>query len=445
MHTALVRAQQAAHDAIMLARLTRDLPAFLRAPISLADAETQVRRHLETRATRLLGVAERHIYAHAGSPYRVLLRHAGCELGDFATLLRADGVEGTMQALATQGVYVTFDEMKGRREVVRGSLRVTFSASAFDNPTVPAHFAMYTGGSRGVPSLVGRSLPYIAEKAASRAVGYAAHGMYGAGHVFWRTGPIGQMLTSAAIGMPTRGWFYPLEPLAPRVRWGGLYLRGMGRMTGYPIPRPRYVPLEQPGRLMLFLARLLHTGERIVLSAPTSAAVRVAIAAQQAGVSLHGVTINGQSEPMSPARRAHLEAVGANVITNYGTVESSSVGYGCAAGRSADDVHFFDDGFAAVTRPRPVLADGPSIDALLLTSLSPLVQKIFFNSETGDFATLERRDCDCSMGALGLRTHLSDIRSFEKLTGEGMTVVRSDLFRILEEVLPARFGGSGLD
>jgi len=42
-------------------------------------------------------------------------------------------------------------------------------------------------------------------------------------------------------------------------------------------------------------------------------------------------------------------------------------------------------------------------------------------------------------------THLSDVRSFEKLTGEGMTFVRSNLIRILDEVLPDRFGGTSAD
>jgi len=37
------------------------------------------------------------------------------------------------------------------------------------------------------------------------------------------------------------------------------------------------------------------------------------------------------------------------------------------------------------------------------------------------------------------------VRSFSKLTGEGVTLVGSEMIRILEEVLPARFGGSPLD
>jgi hypothetical protein len=44
-----------------------------------------------------------------------------------------------------------------------------------------------------------------------------------------------------------------------------------------------------------------------------------------------------------------------------------------------------------------------------------------------------------------LRTHLSQIRSFEKLSPEGTTFARSNVLQILEEVLPSRFGGTALD
>jgi hypothetical protein len=44
-----------------------------------------------------------------------------------------------------------------------------------------------------------------------------------------------------------------------------------------------------------------------------------------------------------------------------------------------------------------------------------------------------------------LTEHLRQIRSFRKLTGEGVTLVGSEMVNILEEVLPNRFGGSPLD
>jgi len=45
----------------------------------------------------------------------------------------------------------------------------------------------------------------------------------------------------------------------------------------------------------------------------------------------------------------------------------------------------------------------------------------------------------------GYTEHVRGIRSFRKLTGEGVTLVGSEMIHILEEVLPGRFGGSPLD
>jgi hypothetical protein len=41
--------------------------------------------------------------------------------------------------------------------------------------------------------------------------------------------------------------------------------------------------------------------------------------------------------------------------------------------------------------------------------------------------------------------HLRNIYSYDKLTSEGVTLVGSDLVRILEEVLPRQFGGTPQD
>jgi hypothetical protein len=49
------------------------------------------------------------------------------------------------------------------------------------------------------------------------------------------------------------------------------------------------------------------------------------------------------------------------------------------------------------------------------------------------------------LGAIGLRTHVSEIRSYEKLTSEGVTFIGSRLYELIEELLPAQFGGHSTD
>ena len=63
----------------------------------------------------------------------------------------------------------------------------------------------------------------------------------------------------------------------------------------------------------------------------------------------------------------------------------------------------------------------------------------------GDEAVVTNRACGCPLERLGWVTHLQTIRSYEKLTAGGMTFLDADVVRVLEEVLPARFGGGPTD
>jgi hypothetical protein len=65
--------------------------------------------------------------------------------------------------------------------------------------------------------------------------------------------------------------------------------------------------------------------------------------------------------------------------------------------------------------------------------------------ELDDFGIVESRSCGCPFESYGFTEHIREIRSFAKLTGEGVTLVGSEMIRILEEVMPERFGGSPLD
>jgi len=65
--------------------------------------------------------------------------------------------------------------------------------------------------------------------------------------------------------------------------------------------------------------------------------------------------------------------------------------------------------------------------------------------ESDDYGILETRPCGCLWETYGFTEHVRQVYSFRKLTGEGVTLVGNEMIRILEEVLPARVGGSPLD
>ena len=67
------------------------------------------------------------------------------------------------------------------------------------------------------------------------------------------------------------------------------------------------------------------------------------------------------------------------------------------------------------------------------------------NVESGDSAAVESRSCGCAFGAAGYHTHLHTIRSYEKLTGEGMYFLGAEFAALVENFLPRRFGGMPTD
>jgi len=429
----------------MLARLTRDLPAFLRTPVRLEDATAIVKRRLETRAERFLWMAEQMIYRHTRSPYLKLLRAAGCELGDLRNLVYREGVEGALNTLVSQGVYLSFDEFKGRRPVVRGSEQFSPTEGDFDNPDTVRHLEQLSSGSRSEGVSVYKSLTNEAELAANHALALEAHGLLEADHAIWMTAPFNQMLRYARAGRPPLAWFYPLEPLSWKIRIAGRYFQILGRLVGCPLPGPVWNDLQDPAGMAGWLGDRLAEGRSICLTAFPSSAVRVAEAAREQGLSLEGGWFIPAGEPFTPAKRRALEAVGAGVLVRYSSVETGPIGYGCADHRRSDDLHLFSDSFALIQRPRTVGDFDFSVEAFLFTSLLPSAPKILLNVENGDYGTLERRPCGCLLGRLGLSEHISEIRSYEKFTSEGMTFVKTRLLPLLEEVLPERFGGSGAD
>jgi hypothetical protein len=440
-----LRARRTGHEAAMAARLARDLPGWLRRGQSFETATARVQGWLAHREYRFLANARRYIFEHPTSPYLPLLRHAGCEYGDAERLVRDEGLEGALSVLAARGVYLTFDEFKGRREVVRGSTRFLTTTEAFDHPTMRPIFVSYTGGTRGIPQAVMRSVGYVDAIASSVAVVLLAHGLRDARHAFWVTNPLPLILTYAALGQEVARWFRPL-PDFPWQAWLGTRLvTTSGALAGRHIPVCRHLDPERVAELVRWIDRRPRDGRPFMFSTLTSMAVRVALAAREAGIDLTGVTFRVQSEPLTPAREAHLRAVGARVIDNYAMAEAVDMGFSCGDAAASDDLHVMADRFALITRERPVLPGGPTVDAMLVTALSDVNPKIVLNVETGDYARIAQRDCGCFLGTLGLTTHLSQIRSFEKLSAEGVTFVGTALAEILESTLPARFGGTPLD
>jgi hypothetical protein len=425
----------------MLSRLARDLPGFLRAPLPPHEIATTVAGELARREARFLDMAERAIWAHPPSPYRPLLARAGCEPGDLRELVRREGLEGALATLAAAGVHVRLAEFKGRAPVVRGDTRLAVDAADFDNPTLQPHFRARSGGSRGRATSVPTELAFVTELARDTALALQAHDLAAARHVVWLVGGITPSLLYARLGQSPLAWFQPVPFRQRELALGARYLAVLARLAGRRLPVPVLLDLREAGRLARWLAERARGDRPVCVTAYASSAVRVATAAAADGVDLTGVCFVTLGEPFTEAKRRAIAASGAVALVRYALTEAGILGFGCRAPSAADDLHVLDHGYALIRHPVPVGGGAASVDGLLVTALRPTAPKIMLNVESGDHARLERRSCDCRLGAVGLRTHVDGIRSHEKLSGDGMSFVGTGLLHALEVVLPQAFGG----
>jgi hypothetical protein len=438
----------------MYVRFAIGLRRFLRERTTLEQAYAIVRQRLANREQMFLRIVERGVFGHSKSPYLPLLRMAGCELGDIRRMVPSRGVEGTLEALRDAGVYVTFDEFKGRLPIVRNGRTFEVSARDFDNPYTRRHFETRTSGSTGAGTRILYDLDHMAAIIVNSTIAKQIHGLKGLPIVAWRpVFPAGAgmagLLRNGRSGDDLRRWFTPVLPgdlqVSIKYRLATEYVMAMTRLAGMRVPRPEPVRLDQAIVVARCAAETVKTDGACTVRAYTSLALRIAQAAKDEGLDLSGVTFTGGGEPPTPAKVRGITESGARFTSSYGMTETGGVAKACARPLDQTDVHFCEDMLAMIQTPKTLDDSGTVVQALVYTSLLPTAPKLMLNVESDDFGIVENRSCGCPFEELGYPRHIRQIKSFKKLTGEGMTLVGTDMVRVLEEVLPARFGGSPLD
>jgi hypothetical protein len=435
-------------DLVVGARVARRLPSYLRHPIAPDEARAIVRGRLERREARFLALVRRTVYQHAASPYRQLLQLAGCQRGDLERLVLREGVEGALQRLFREGVYLTVDEFKGRRPVVRGGTAISAASAQLRNPLSAAHVRQRSGGSRSRGTAVPMDLAFIRDVAVNTCLVLEARGGREWVKANWEVpggGALYHILLYSGFGAPHARWFSQLDPGAPDLpslyRWSPHMMRWASLLAGVPLPAPEHVPIEAPLPIADWAYTVRRSGRTPHIYTFPSSAVRLAQAALDAGRDLEGLQFLVGGEPVTAARLRSILQAGAEAVPGYGSIEGGVYGYGCLQPAASDDVHLLED-LHAVVQPGPGGSHGLPPNANLFTSLSRHTPFVFLNVGMGDQAVVERRRCGCPLESLGWTTHLHSIRSFEKLTAGGMTFLDTDVIRVLEEVLPGRFGGS---
>jgi len=438
----------------MFFRYAGGLREFLQSPLAPAECRNIVEASCREREQSFLQILRRSIFGFDKSPYLALLRWARIDFGDIERMTKRDGVEPALKAMCEAGVYTTIEEVKGRRPVCRPGLELPVDPTSFDNPLLPAHFQALTGGSSGVRRRLNIDLDALVYDAACHSIFLDAFGLAGSPYGIWRPVPpnasgVSKALHHLKTGRPVARWFSqtPLRYGAGQWKYAAFtrYTAVATFLAGKALPTPAYTPLNEARQVARWLRRMKDAGEPAHLDCGASAAVRACLAARDEGLDISGTFMRLGGEPLTPGKAKVFGESGVRARCHFSMGEAAGhVGVACADPQALDDVHLLEGKIAFLQRPR-LTPRGEAVNALYLTTLLPSAPKIMLNTECGDYGMVERRLCNCPFGQLGLETHLHTIRSFEKLTSEGMTFLGSDVFTLLEEILPSKHGGHASD
>jgi hypothetical protein len=422
---------------------------------AVENARQVLRDRVDRREDNFLEFARRAVFENPTSPYLRLLRPKRIGFDDLQRWVNDGGVEAGLAQLQHEGIYFTIEEYKGLTDVVRGDVRFRAREEEFDNPFLSTAYEVRSGATRSAGTRVRVDFAYLAQRSPYDALLLASHDVLTSPVANWfpvfpGAPGINASLRFAIIGNPPREWFSQVDKdsldLSWERRWGVSAMIYTSRLFGVGLASPKFVDLNNGLRVARWATEALQESEHCVIYTFASSAVRVCAAARENDLNLEGARFLVTGEPLTAQKRREIEDVGARAVPVYGISEAGVIAAGCTQPYpDSDHTHVYKDSTGIVQYQRYVPQRDAHVEALLFSTLLDDSPKVLLNVEMGDSGDVSTHACSCDFGALGFDVHLSHIRSFEKLTGEGVSFVNTDLVRIVEEALPSRFGGESTD
>jgi len=433
-----------------LARYSRMGMAFvshLRSPLD-PDPEGTIRSHMERRESSFIAIIRKTL-SNAAHPYSRMFRIAGWTLRDVETSVARCGVEHTLQALLDAGVYLKQDELRGKKEIIRRGESIPSTPRSWLNESGRGPIVNTSSGSSSGRSFrTEQSLDYLTNLEA------ACQLMVGELDLERRPGvqvaPIlpGYGLLGALLASRLRvgfGRWYAIGGASRANRYYRIATRCIAaqlRLFGAKVPYPMYLDQNDFRPAAEYLTRLRSDGAVAVISGFVSSVSRVAAAALDEDLDVSGTIAIVAGEALTDVKRHVIESAGISVYPTYGASDIGNIGLPCRHMNRGNCVHIFRHGVAlAVKREATGESGGKPVDSLYATSLLPFAPRYLINAEIGDTGVIEEATCDCVFTRLGFNLQVRDIASISKVTAQGMTIAAEELVQVLEERMPARFGG----
>jgi hypothetical protein len=427
--------------------MTLGMRDLLRQP-RVADPMAALRLLLEHREEHFLNLARRIVFSNPQHPYHEMFRIAGCAWEDLAAEVARRGLEAALEKLAVAGVYLTHDEFKGKTPVIRSGREIPCGPQVLLNPLVRGRMVSSTSGSRSPRIMTPRSTRLQVHREVYYSLQCREFDV--AGRIGVHVLPIlpsalgiGNNLRRIRCGERPAKWFAQSGHWRDEGHYRAVThsMVRFARLMGAPLPLPDYLPDNDFSPVARWIAQRKREGLPCVVYSYVSPAARVAAAARDAGLDIAGTLFLVGGEALTGAKRAAIEAAGCEVYPRYDISEVGSVGIACRRMRTGNSVHVHSDGVAVIGRRRRAPLSDVEVNSLMFTNLLPFAARFLINAEMDDAGILEPANCDCAYARLGLNLRISDIYSYGKLTGQGITLMSGDIVRILESALPQRFGG----
>ena len=425
------------------------VPGIYRERVTLRQAEEQIKWLLETRVERFLELARLQIYERPDSPYLRLLKHARCDFSDLQAQVRRHGLERTLAALAKEGVYLTSAEFKGKTEVVRDGDCFTVSPKDFERRKSSGGFTIQSSGTRNAPINTFSSIDWRVLRSMINVINYTAQDIFSKAYAVYLpvlSGRVSGPLMRGKAGIPTERWFAPKIQVNSWLetkyhRWITSLTIIVANRFGPKIAQPEFLEVGDVRPIVEWILQKKREGKNCYIQTVLGNSVRICRAASSMEVSLEGTVFQGAGEPLTESKRAIIERAGARIVANYSFGGSINAGHACGNPLFTDEVHVQQSLLALVEHPKSLDDTNPGIHPLMGTTLHPMAPRLLLNVENGDYATMITRDCGCALEKVGFTQHLHTVRSFEKMTSEGMNYSGTDLFALLENIIPSEFGG----
>jgi len=435
--------------------LRRFAKAHIEPNEALALARSVLKTRIAGREENFLELAENGIFNYSRSPYLPLLSAKKIAFEDVKSWVHKFGLEEALHSLELEGVYFTVDEFKGKVPVHRNGVTFLCEEGMFDNPYLSFVYEVRSGATRSAGARIRIDFDYLHQRSLYDALLLDLHGCLTAPIANWfpvfpGAPGINSSLRFAHIGNPVKRWFSQVAEDQVRVNWekrlGTRAIFAVHRLYGSRLAEPEYAGLNDAHQIAKWAAQTLNEHPTCAVYTFAASAARVCNAAAEENLNLKGAKFLVTGEPLTAQKKSEIESVGATAVPVYGISEAGVIAAGCdQAYPQSDHCHLYKDTTAIISHQETIANFDRNVDAYLFTTLLYESPKLLLNVGMGDYGDLESQPCHCHFGELGFDTNLSNIRSYEKLTGEGVTFVDTDVVRILEKELPLTFGGRSTD